>query len=125
MGDLALASYASAAVESVVNEVISYTPCAEVLCGCEQKELTLENVSQSLENVSTDTLINGTMYLATGKIADAIAPSTASPYNRRTKIKNIFKKEKWATEMISSTKIQGILNSTSTFMKDMLPVKID
>ena len=43
-GDVVTASYASARVESVVNEVASYIPGVCTFNGQEQKELTVKNV---------------------------------------------------------------------------------
>ena len=62
-GNTALAAYASAAAESITNELISYTP----LAGDEQKSIYTYNIIQSASNVANDTLINGTLYFALGK----------------------------------------------------------
>jgi hypothetical protein len=42
--------------------------------GQEQKELTVENVNNSIGSVVSDTLVNGTMYAVTGKFVSKIIP---------------------------------------------------
>jgi RHS repeat-associated protein len=67
-GNLAVASYLSAAAESTVNEVLVYTDYAKYN-GQEKKEFNDDNLVESITNVVDDTLYNGTITLVTGKIA--------------------------------------------------------
>ncbi len=63
-GNLAAASYISSAAESVTNEACKY------ISG--EKELTTTNLLDSAGTVLTDTAINGTVNMVTGKIAGKV-----------------------------------------------------
>ena len=68
------AGFASAAAESITNEVISYTDSA-YLSGVEKKTATKDNILGSVANVVTDTATNGTELAITGKLAGKIIPT--------------------------------------------------
>lgn len=101
-GNTALAAYTSAAAESFTNEVVSYTP----LAGEKQKEITFDNVCNSLETIVTDTAINGTEYFVTGKIADKFMPVTSMPNSRKRHFKTIMRTE-WGKQSFKQTLVQG------------------
>ena len=71
--NIAAAGFSSAAAESIVNEALSYTPLSKYN-GTEQQELTLSNVSDSVERVITGTLVNGLTSTVLGKVANALIP---------------------------------------------------
>ncbi|MBE6608150.1 MAG: RHS repeat-associated core domain-containing protein [Ruminococcaceae bacterium] len=73
-GDLMLASLASAAAESLINEVLSYTPLAE-FNGQTQKDLTLRNALNSASNIIVDTAVGTVITAITGKVASKIIPT--------------------------------------------------
>ena len=69
-GSVTLGSMAGAAVESVTNEVFSYTPAAFVN-GQKRKKVTVDNIAESFETVAIDTTagtIMGTFSSKAGKI---------------------------------------------------------
>ena len=116
-GDTALAAYASAAAESFVNEVISYTPIA----GEDQQDLTVNNVCDSMEQIATDTFINGTGYYVTGKLTEAIIPDTATPNPNKRHIRTVLRTE-WGKQMYKQTVIQGWYNIMFNGGKTMIPL---
>lgn len=73
-GSVVAASFASAATESVVNQVISYTPLAK-LNGSQRKNVTKGNVVNSVKTVAVETVFNGVVSTITGKIAGKIVPT--------------------------------------------------
>ena len=119
-GDTALAAYASAAAESFTNEVVSYT----FLAGDEQKELTRENVYDSLGTIATDTMVNGTAYYVTGKIAEKIAPTTATINSRKRKIRTVLATS-WGQQMLQQSKKQGLYNFNYNMGKFMFMMTIN
>ena len=114
-GDTALSAYSSAAAESFTNEVISYTP----LAGDQQKELTMDNVSASVEKIANDTLINGAGYYATGRIAEGVIPLTANPDYKKTLIRTVMRTV-WGKQMVKQTVVQGLYNYNYNIAKKML-----
>ena len=119
-GDTALAAYASAAAESFTNEVVSYT----FLAGDEQKELTRENVYDSLGTIATDTMVNGTAYYVTGKIAEKVAPTTATINSRKRKIRTVLATS-WGQQMLQQSKKQGLYNFNYNMGKFMFMMTIN
>ena len=115
-GNTALAAYASAAAESFTNEVVSYTP----LAGEDQKELSVNNVCDSLEQVATDTLVNGTGYYVTGKLAEGIMPTTADPNPNKRLVRTVMRTE-WGKQMYKQTVVQGWYNFMFNGGKTMVP----
>ncbi len=73
-GGPAAGSYAGATTESLVNEITSYTSWSE-WNNDEQKDLTVENIGNSLSSVAKDTIKNGTKSLITDKISSKIIPT--------------------------------------------------
>ena len=111
-GNTALAGYASAAAESVTNEVVGY------IVG--EKELSTDNIYDSMDTVATDTLVNGTAYMITGKLSDAASPVTKSMNraNRKTKVKNVLS-SKWGQEIVKQTLAQTCYNYQYLFYSQM------
>ena len=105
-GNTAMASYASAAAESITNEIVSYTPLTQ-LSGNEQQELNQENVSNSMGQIAEDTIINGTVYLAAGKLAERVSPVTAKLKSRKHRIRSQLRTT-WAKQTISQTVRQSM-----------------
>ena len=111
-GNTALAGYASAAAESVTNEVVGY------IVG--EKELSTDNIYDSMDTVATDTLVNGTAYMITGKLSDVASPVTKSMNraNRKTKVKNVLS-SKWGQEIVKQTLAQACYNYQYLFYSQM------
>ncbi|MGI6362062.1 MAG: RHS repeat-associated core domain-containing protein [Bacillota bacterium] len=65
-GNVVAASYAGAAAESLVREMTSYNG----------KGVTKSGVKQSAKKIAADTAINGTMSIATGKLARTTSPKS-------------------------------------------------
>jgi len=105
-GSAAAAGYSSAAVESFTNEAISYTPAAEYN-GTYQKEVSTENVVNSMGTVIADTAVNGTTYTITGKVAEKIMP-TNNNWFKPEKFVSSFT-GKYAIKSQIQTGIQGVL----------------
>jgi len=87
-GNLVTAAYASAAAESVTNEMLSYTSLASAN-GENQKRLTAENLSNSITNILQNTILNGTMIYAAGKVAGKVV-KTNSGWIKPTKFVSSF-----------------------------------
>ena len=105
-GNLVAAAYASAATESVVNETLSYTKLASAN-GSQQKQLTGKNVSSSITNVLQDTIVNGTMIYAAGKVAGKVV-KTNSGWIKPTKLVSSFF-GKYALKSAAQTAVQGAI----------------
>lgn len=75
-GNVWAAGFASAAVESLTNEVVSYIPKVSQANGqTVTKKVTTGNVIGSTKTVLNDTAVNGTLSAVTGKIAGKIVPT--------------------------------------------------
>ena len=103
-GNIVLASYVSSATEAILNEAVSYTSFAKIN-GSEQKALTSENLSASFSKTVSDTIVNGTVLAATGKIAGRIVP-TNKGWIKPTKFSSSFV-GKYAQKSIAQTAVQG------------------
>ena len=69
-GNVCAASFASAASESLMNEVVSYIPFLSQINGqTETNNLTTSNALDSVGMILKDTVVNGTISAVTGKIA--------------------------------------------------------
>ena len=67
-------------MEALTNEVMSYIPEASAWNGVEEtKELTAENVVESIVTVARDTAKNGAANAVTGRIAEKIVPTPDTP----------------------------------------------
>ncbi len=74
-GSITAAGFVGAAVESVLNEVLSYIPTISKYNGnSSTQKLSKENILNSTKNAILDTAVNGTISVATGKIASKIVP---------------------------------------------------
>ena len=75
-GSVVAAGFASAAVESLANEAVSYIPKVSKINGqTVTKKVTTGNVIDSTKTVLNDTAVNGTISAVTGKIAGKIVPT--------------------------------------------------
>lgn len=75
-GNLAAGAFAGAAVESAFNEVTSYVPYAAQANGNRTvKKVTPRNIGRSVATIASETAVNGTVSLVTGKIAGNIVPT--------------------------------------------------
>ena len=75
-GSVCAAGFASAAAESLTNEVVSYIPKVSQTNGqTVTKKVTTGNVIDSAKTVLNDTAVNGTVSAITGKIAKNIVPT--------------------------------------------------
>ncbi|MBO5231949.1 MAG: RHS repeat-associated core domain-containing protein [Clostridia bacterium] len=75
-GSVCAAGFASAAAESLTNEVVSYIPKVSQANGqTVTKKVTTGNVIDSAKTVLNDTAVNGTISAITGKIAKNIVPT--------------------------------------------------
>lgn len=75
-GNVWAAGFASAAAESLTNEVVSYIPKVSQANGqTVTKKVTTGNVIDSTKTVLNDTAVNGTISAVTGKIAGKIVPT--------------------------------------------------
>jgi len=74
--DIALAGYMSATVESAVNELAAYSPKTADLNGMEYKETDQNSVAESMGNIVTDTIVNGTINTFTGYLAACFIPGS-------------------------------------------------
>ena len=74
-GNVIAAGYASAAAESLTNQVLSYMPKASRYNGqSSAKKVTKSNVASSVISVVNDTAINGAISAATGAFAGKAVP---------------------------------------------------
>ncbi|MBO5065079.1 MAG: RHS repeat-associated core domain-containing protein, partial [Clostridia bacterium] len=77
------AAYVGAAVESLVNEVITYTKYAQ-LSGSNQKEVILENIGESALSIVLETIKNGSEAYIADTLFDTIMPEitfTPGPFD--------------------------------------------
>lgn len=71
-------TFVGAGVEAATNEALSYTDWSKYN-GQKKKEMSSENIVDSIETITTDTVVNGFIAVATGKIAgEAIYINTKS-----------------------------------------------
>ena len=117
-GNTALASYASAAAEAITNEVMAYTSLS-AFNEEERKELTFDNVANSLSDIGSDTLINGTATLLMGKVTEAKLPGNPMPNSRKRRIRTVLKTE-WGRLMHAQTILQSYYLYTYIVMKPMI-----
>ena len=105
-GNIVAASFAGAATEAVFNEVVSYIPHASKLVASNTpKKLNKNNISNSLNTVSNETLVNGVINIATGKIAGKIIP-TNNAWFKPQKLSSSFLGN-YALKSHSQSLIQG------------------
>ena len=91
-----IASYASAATESVFNELKSYI---------KGNEMTSDNMLNSVKNVLSDTLLNGTITYIGGEIAGKVVPTNRYWFQPKKLYSAIF--GKYATKMWTQSVIQA------------------
>ncbi len=98
---IAAASYSAAAAESLVGEVWDYA--------AGEKELTWDNVGDSLLHVASDTLINGTLNYISNKAAASFGPIKTNPgWFPPKKFVSYFIKS-YGQKMIMQTVVAGII----------------
>ncbi len=89
-GNIIAAGFASAAAESLTNQVVSYTPKVSQVNGNKKtKKVTSKNVIDSAKTVLNETAVNGTISAVTGKVASKIVP-TNNGWFKPQKIKSSF-----------------------------------
>ena len=108
-GNITAAAFSSAAVETAVNEISSYCPVIADINGTSQKDLTFENVTQSVEKVMSDTIVNGVLYTITGKMAAKIVPTNNGWFKPKKFISSFA--GRYAVKSELQTLIQGALNA--------------
>ncbi len=99
-GNTALASYSAAFAESFTSEAGKY------LTG--KKERTTQALGQSLKTVVKETATKGTLYLATGKIAEKLAPVNYKSWFKPKRVSSCFRGN-YARKMQGQTLIQASL----------------
>ena len=98
---IAAASYAAVAAESLVSEVWDYA--------AGDKELTWNNVGDSLLHIASDTLLNGTINYISNKTAASLGPiKTNSGWIVPKKFVSYFTKS-YGQKMIMQTVVSGII----------------
>ena len=115
LGNTVVAAYASAAVESAVNNIASYIPKVAQLNGeKETRTLTSKNVLKSTADVIADTAINETLYATTGELASKIIPVNFKSWIQPKNVLKCFVGN-YATKAWGQTVIQNsILWGSST-----------
>lgn len=92
-----IASYASAAAESMVNEIDSYI---------KGNEITVENLSRSAKNVMADTMFNGTSTYVGGEIGAKVSPTNRG-LSRPTKLFSAmfgkYAMKTWGQSLVQAT----------------------
>lgn len=73
------AAYVGAAVESLVNEGLSYTKASKYN-GTKQKKFTIENVVNSGVNIGKDALVNGSISMVTNAAVGRIVPNISGDF---------------------------------------------
>ena len=104
-GEILYASIAGAAAESLTNEIVSYTPLGN-WNGSGQKELTVGNVVDSIVTIGSDTVINGSINVLTGKMANAIIPTSKYWFTPVKLYSSLF--GRYAIKSELQTVIQGL-----------------
>ena len=99
-GNTAAAAYASAAAESFTNEVISYVTG--------DKELSWENIGNSVATVTTDTAVNGTIYYVTGKSAERVVKTNSGWFQPKKFVSSFT--GKYARKVAAQTFVQAGAN---------------
>ena len=98
-------------MESICNEVISYTSVA----GEKQKELTYENVVQSTITVAKETAINGTITAVTGKAASKFVKINSGWFKPQKLMSSFF--GKYAQKIWAQAAVQGGISLRSSTAK--------
>lgn len=95
------ASYASAAAESLVNEIDSYI---------RGNEFTVENLSTSAKNVVSDTLLNGTVTYVCGEIGSKVFPINEGEVQPTKLLSAMFGKyamKTWGQSLVQAVVVTG------------------
>jgi len=115
-GSLQAASYAGAAAESITNEVVSYTVLSN-FNGFKKKDLTINNVVDSMVTVTTDTVVNGSINGVTGGIANKIVPTNKGWFKPVKLYSSLF--GRYAVKMELQTLIQGAEQNLFSIIKSI------
>ena len=107
-----IAAYAGAAATSLTNEVVSYVPTVSEINGePKTKELTQENISNSVGTVVTDTIVDGTIAAVTDKMVGIAIPANNKSWFIPKKLKSAFT-GKYAKKLWGQTFLQSGIDST-------------
>ena len=96
-----IASYASAAAESMANEICSYI---------DGNEITVENLSKSAKNVVADTMYNGTTTYVGGKIGAKVFPTNRGWVQPTKLLSAMFGKyamKTWGQSLVQTAVVLG------------------
>ena len=100
-GNMAVASYSSAAAESATNEAFSY------LTG--KKDFTADNLKKSAIKVAVDTGLNGSAYVITGRVANRLHPISSRWFKPQKSLKIVLT-SKYGMHVWKQTGYQGCYN---------------
>ena len=106
--------FAGAFVESTVNQAISYSRYSW-LSGSRQKTKTKNNFVNSAANIAKDTLIDGTVSLATNKVAGKIIPVNNNWFKPQKLLSSFF--GKYALKSTGQGIIQENMNVGMDFVR--------
>lgn len=104
-GNTAAAAYSSAFAESTVNEAADYL--------LHKKKPSKKNIKKSIDKVANETMINGTLYLGTGKASEKIIP-TGKKWIKPKKIKTCFT-GKYARKVSKQSITQASITSVAKY----------
>ena len=112
-GNVIAAGYASAAAESLMNQVLSYVPVGAQANGqVTTKKVTKSNVASSVISVVNDTAINGAISAATGAFAGKAVPIN----NGWFKPKNFI--SCFASKYARKSELQTVIQSSLLLITD-------
>lgn len=118
-GNAVASAYVSTAVESTVNEILTYTKFS-FLSNSKQKTLTSNNISNSLLTIGIDTIVGGTSALAVGEIVETFIP--IKDWIKPTKFVSSFL-GKYAVKFAGQTYIQANINTWANVTYSYLSIK--
>ena len=98
-GNTALAAYSSAFAESATNEIVDYALGSKKLDG--------DSIVNSLQKITIDTAINGTLNLSTGKQAESIIHVNYKSWFKPRTVVSCFT-GKYARKMTEQTLVQAL-----------------
>uniref|UniRef100_UPI00145A27B4 RHS repeat-associated core domain-containing protein n=1 Tax=Faecalispora jeddahensis TaxID=1414721 RepID=UPI00145A27B4 len=112
-----IASYSGATAESIVNQVLSYTPIAKIN-GSQKVSISEKNIVNSVKKVATDTVVSGTMAAVTGKIAGNIVPTNPGWFPPRKFVSSFT--GKYAVKV----ELQGLAQGSAQFTAEGIILSI-
>ena len=110
-----VAGFAAALVESTVNETLSYVPSVYKVGAGSKKEVTGNNIADSLVTITNETIVNGAINAITGTAAGSIVP-TNSGWFQPVKLKSCLFGN-YATKATGQTVIQTVALSVVDVLK--------